>query len=247
MTIKTLRVTDYKNLSPVLAKVVVAYTGQMKKDDIRHMLAAELDNRASVVENSFKEVQPGVAVGYIRANREVRTVNKTELNAYRNVGSNIMMDANDQSLWDLKKGSAGAYLVRRETENLDALLEASLQTRGNGTPRLTQLGEVRAAASELVAYVNNDGDMNYGFAVGNTKGGKVRVVAFHTKQPSDVDYDTVVSIYPISMSSKVLNEVRASLSQEQKKDAIAYYTALFSFAPGYLEEIIRDIEQGTTA
>src|SRR5690606_33884388 len=102
-------------------------------------------------------------------------------------------------------------------------------------------------AAELVAYVTEDGDTNYGFSVGNTKSGRVRVVAFNTKAATDIDYERVVSIYPVSLSSKLLNQVRASLSKEQEQDEIKYWTQLYSYAPEYLEQIIRDVEAGTFA
>jgi hypothetical protein len=102
---KTVSITDYDMLSPTLARVVIAYTGRQTKESIRATILEKTDNLAAPVENSFRIVKAnsvgGIAVGYLRANKEVRVIDEKEIRAgYRVMSSNIMMDNSDRSLWE---------------------------------------------------------------------------------------------------------------------------------------------------
>jgi hypothetical protein len=78
---QTVSLTDYELMSPKLAKVMISFTGKFNKESIRASLLEKFDNRAAPVEDSFREVRAGVAVGFLRANREVRVLDQQELRA----------------------------------------------------------------------------------------------------------------------------------------------------------------------
>jgi hypothetical protein len=243
---KTVSITDYRLKSPTLAKVIISYTGEVDGKFIAASLSKQMGYQATPVEASFKKIKEGVAVGFIRANKEVRSVSKAEVTAkYRVMSSNILMDKEDNSLWDVKEGSAGKYLARHGKEDLTALVEASVQRRSD-IPALRHITIAKAATSEVVAFVDDEGDVDHGFAVA-TSDDKVEVLSFNRRIPVTVDYDSVISISPVQIKAALHKEVLASLSPEQKKQSKEYYSALYGYAPEYLRQINKMIDEGTVA
>ena len=243
---RTVSITDHQVMSPTLAKVIISYTGDVDSNFIHESLSKAFEYQASPVQSSFKKVKEGVAIGFIRANKAVRAVSKNEISAkYRVMSSNILMDKSDQSLWDIKEGAAGKYLARHGKEDLTALVQASTQRRQD-IPGIRHITIARAAKSELVAFVDDDGDMDHGFAVA-TNDDKVKVVSFTRRIPVTVDYASVVSISPVTLPAALQKEITASLTSEEKASAIAYYTRLYGYAPEYVREITRQINEGTVA
>lgn len=240
---KTANITDYRLKTDTLAKVIVSYTGEFDAQEMREHLAKKMDCKAVPVAASFKRVAPGVAVGFVRANQEVRTPTKSELKAYRVMSSNILMDNEDRSLWEVKSTGNGKYLTRRGQEDLSALMQASVQRRPD-VPALRQLAIARASRSEVVAFVDAEGDVDHGFALATTDE-KVKVLSFSRRVPLIVEYDNVVSISPVTIPAHIHKVVAGSMSPQEKKDEKAYYERLFGFAPEYVREISRQIDNGT--
>ena len=242
----TVNITDFKIKSPTLAKVVISYTGDVSADYIHETLAKRMDYQATPVKASFKRIRPGVAVGFIRANRAVRSVTKNEISAgYRVMSSNSLMDNEDKSLWEVKDGAAGKYLARHGQEDLTALVQASVQRRTD-VPSLRHITIAKASKSELVAFVDDEGDMDYGFAVA-TNDEAVKVLSFVRRIPVTASYDQVVSISPVAIPKNIADVVTASLTPEEKKQSIDYYKRLYGYSPEYVRLVIDQINQGTEA
>ena len=243
---KTVAVTDYKQLNANVARVMLSYTGALSQEDIRKSIAAKFEGQAHLVEGSAREVQAGVAVAFLRANTEVRVVDEKSLTAgYKLVASNMVMDNEDRSLWSVKTGKGGKFLTRTEQQDLSELITAHVH-RTPGVPGLRHLTAAKAAKSELVAYVTQDGSMDYGFAVaGNDE--KVRLVSFKAQAPITVGYDQVCAIMPVQIDRETKKQISAALSPADKANAIAYWRTLYSFAPDYMNEVIRQVEQGAVA
>lgn len=244
----TVSITDFEIKSPTLARVIISYTGKFNKEGIRAALLTQLDNRAAPVEDSFREVRANVAVGFLRANKEVRVVDDKELRAsYRVMGSsNIMMSEVDNSLWEVKKGNGGTYLARHGHEDLSELVSATVQRRTDVT-RLAQLSTASVAPAEFVSYVNAAGDMDHGFAVqANTS--KVKIVSYTREVPVIVDLDMVTAMarvpVPKSFAQKML---KAGISREDKSQAIEYWKQLYSYDPAYLKDVINQVNEDATA
>lgn len=240
---KTANITDYRIKNATLAKVIVSYTGEFDSQELREHLANKMDCKAIPVAASFKRVSAGVAVGFVRVNQEVRTPSKNELKAYRVMSSNILMDNEDRSLWEVKSTGTGKYLARRGQEDLSALMQASVERRP-GIPALRHLAIARASKSEIVAFVDAEGDVDHGFALA-TNDEQVKVLSFSRRVPLVVDYDNVVSISPVTIPAHIHKVVAGSMTPQEKKDEKAYYERLFGFAPDYLREIQRQIDNGT--
>ena len=249
---KTASITSYKMMSPVLAKVVISTTGNPTADDLRQLVAEKFDLRATTVDHSFRQLQPGVVVGFVRANREIRVVEKADLKAsYRVLSSNILMDNQDQSLWEIKSGAGGQYLARQGDEDLSQLIEANVYHQRQNVPKLHQMTASRVKSNELVAFVTENGSLDYGFVLRSNQD-RAQVLSYTTKVPTKVSNELMAGIYEPEIDSQTNKQIgihlRANgLEPGQKLDAEQYYRALYDYAPEYMEEVIRQIEQGVSA
>jgi hypothetical protein len=246
----TVAITDFRMKTKTLAKVIISFTGQVGRQDVHDILLRKFGEQASPVKASFKVVKPGVAVGFVKANRAVRVVNDNELKAYRKIGaSNVLMDQSDESLWEVKSGGTGSnkYLVRHGQEDLSALV-ASVAHRRADMPRLNQITMAKASKHDLVAFVDDEGDVDHGFAMGNsTDGTKVRVFSHNRRMPLTVDLDSVVSMYNVPIPASLHQVVSSALTPEEKNDANAYWRQLYSYGPEFLKETIQQTNEGTFA
>ncbi len=243
---RTVNITDYELKSKTLAKVIISYTGNVDAEYITDELTKKLEFSATVVPHSFKQIKAGVAVGFIKANKAVRVVSEKEVKAgYRVMSSNVLMSEADKTLWDVKDSPAGKYLTRHGQEDLTALVQAAAQRRTD-IPRVKDITIAKASTKELVAFVDEEGDMDYGFATA-TSDSKVRVLSFKRRVPITAEYGNVVSIYPVDIPKSMSDQVIAAMTDQEKKDANAYWKKLFFYAPDYLRQIQQYVNQGTVA
>jgi len=249
---KTVSVTSYKMHNPHLAKVVVATTGNPSKEEIRQLLAEKFNFQATPVENSFRKLTANSAVGFLRANREIRVVEKAELRAsYRIMSSNIIMDNKDKTLWEVKSGAAGEYLVRCGNEDLSELVEANVYSKATGHPKVHQISIDRGRPAELAAYVTPNGDIDYGFVL-KANSEKTLVLSASTKTPVKVSNEMVAGFYQPEIDAEtrqtIGTQLRANgLKPGTKLELEQYYRALFSYAPDYLAKVISIIEDTVAA
>lgn len=244
---ETVAITDFEMKSDTLAKVIISFTGRFNKDTIRAALQDKLDNLAAPVENSFRMIKAGVAVGFLRANKEVRVVEDKELRAnYRTMSSNIMMDNKDRSLWAVKEGRSGKFLARHGNEDLSDLVSATVNHRTD-VPGLRHLSMAKAAAGEFVAFVGKTGDMDYGFAV-RASATKVEVISHTTHTPIVIDYSLVASINHVPVKKAFARDmVKAGISRADKDQANEYWRKLYSYDPAYMQDVIQQVNEDTVA
>jgi hypothetical protein len=228
--------------------VIVSYTGKFNKESLRSAICAKFDNRVAAVEDSFREIRAGVGVGFLRANREVRAVDQTELRAnYRKVGaSNIMMSEADNSLWEVKEGKSGKYLARHGNEDLGELVNAAVNRRPD-IPGLRHVSMAKAARGEFASFVTKAGDMDYGFVVASNDQ-KAKIVSYTTQMPVIVDYEMVTSISRVPLPKSFTKQMAtAGISREDKNQAIEYWKQLYGYNPAYLSDVIDQVNEGTLA
>ncbi len=245
----TIALTDFELKSPTLARVILSFTGKFNKEQIRAAFNEMADNRMSIVDDSFREVRANVAVGFVRANRELRLIDDpAELRAnYRVMGSsNIMMSEVDNSLWEVKQGKSGTYLARHGQEDLSELMKAHVQRRSDVT-RLAQLSTASASRGEFVSYVTASGDVDHGFVVQATTS-KVKIVSYAREEAAVVGLDMVTSIARVPVKkSFAVKMVQAGISREDKAQAIEYWKQLYSYDKPYLDDVIKQVNEGTMA
>lgn len=254
--INTVSITDYKidPATPNLAQVIVSYTGKFNKETLRASIREKFDNRAAPVEDSFREIRaytgnaPGVAVGFLRANREVRMPDAQELRAsYRKIGaSNIMMSDADNSLWEVKEGKSGKYLARTGIEDLSELVHANVNRRGD-VPGLRHLSTASVASSEFVSFVAKSGDLDHGFVTASNAE-KMKVVSYATGEEMIVPLENVTAISRVPLPKSFAQQMaKAGISREDKAQAKEYWRKLYEYAPNYLSDIIDQVDQDAVA
>ncbi|QDH83590.1 hypothetical protein [Achromobacter phage Motura] len=251
----TVNITDRVMETPTLAKVIVTTTGNPTKSQIHASICEQLQYLGAPVENSFRKVKQGVYAGFVRANREVRVIEKQELTAkYRLLSSaaNIVMDKADESLWEVKSGSGGSYLARHGNENLSELIdnrvEASAEFGRGYTPKVNQLTIGQGRRGEVAAFVTPSGDMDYGFII-RTAPDKCKVVSHTTKTEVVVPNRMVAGFYPVEIPREVHHKIMASfpVKASTKASEADYWKRAFAYAPEYADEIVDFIAEGSDA
>jgi hypothetical protein len=245
----TASITDFELVSSGLARVIVAYTGRQTRGDLTETIAKQLKYMATPVENSFRMLKAGVAVGFVRANRELRPTTDKEIKAsYTVMASNILMSNEDRTLWEVKNGASGMFLARKGQEDLGELVNAATNRR----PDITRLNQVVsanvAAPREFVAYASTSGDMDYGFCIKASKSGqKLQVVSSTTGRAEVIQSIQVASVLPATACAIPRDAhrkvVASGIDRNIDGNQTEYYTRLFSYAPAYLEEIKRMINE----
>jgi predicted ATP-dependent Lon-type protease len=131
------------------------------------------------------------------------------------------------------------------------LIEAATNHNVTTAPRLSQLATATAVRKEFVAFASENGEMDYGFCTASNAERKlVKVVSAATGTEKVIPADAICSVLPVGAAPIPLSAHKritaAGISREDAKQEKEYYTRLYSYAPDYLAEVIRQIE-GTAA
>jgi hypothetical protein len=253
----TVAIADYEMVSPTVARVIISYTGSQTPSKIAAAVAKLTGNEASIVENSFRKLTASSAVGYIRANREIRPVTENEIRAsYKSASANILMSNEDDSLWEVKKVGGQTYLAKQNTDNLEDLVTAVLNTNTLDAPKLRVLSSLNPQKNELVAFVSDAGDVDYGFVTALGKD-SVKIESKTTLKPVVASKKQIIASYEVEIDKETDTAVRHSLSKRiraaAKTDADVkatmseYYNELFGYDPAYLAEVIKQINETSFA
>ncbi len=238
----TVALHDYEMVTDTIARVVVAYTGDDKGDVFLANLTKLMNGLAQPVRNSFRRLTPNSVVGFVAANRETRVYDQDQdLNKYRAVTANILMDRDDSSMWEMKEGAAGTYLCRQGVEDLSELT-ASLVSRRTGVPRLSAVAMATVAPKELVAYVDPQShEIDYGLVVSSADG-KVTLVSAATQEPVEANAKLVVhAAYLDDAEQKCLGIETADAGDKSKM--VEYYRKAYPYAPEYVSALIEMINK----
>ena len=253
----TVAIADYEMISPTVARVIISFTGDHTPSKIAASVAKLTNNQAAVVENSFRMLTSSSAVGYIRANREIRPVTEQEIRAsYKSASANILMSNEDDSLWEVKKVGGQTYLAKQNNDNLEDLVTAVANSNTLDTPKLRLLSSIDPQKNELVAFVSDAGDVDYGFVTATGKDA-VKIESKTTLKPVVASKKQIIASYEVEIDKKTDAAVRHSLSKKiraaAKSDADVkatmseYYNELFGYDPAYLAEVIKQINETSFA
>lgn len=259
----SVNITDHRMVSPTLAKVVIAWTGNPTGNDVAEVLTASLDNMASPVEYSFRQLTDNSAVGFIRYQPTVQPWDESEIRAsFKVMGShgNIMMDTRDRTLWEIKDDGLGnKFLARNGTENLAEMLEARVNKDVMSVPRLSRVVMARAVPGEFASFVNKYGDMDHGF-VTHTKPEKFKVVSASTGEHVVVSNEHVVSLVQVPITQEhhkaVVAAVKGNEAGKGAGDSVDYWRELYKLWEGtgvndggatksYIDDIVHQVNSDT--
>ena len=248
--VTTISITDYKMISPTLAKVIVAWTGSMGKEEMAETLTDKFSYLAQPVEGSFRKLNSNTAVGFVRANREIRVLDKkpnsdgivASRTKYRVMSSNILMDNADKTLWEVKDdGAGGQFLARHGNENLAELIEAGTNHKRQDCPKVSTITMAKAAKGEFAAFCGTDGNMDYGF-VTKISDTKCQVMARSTRTLTTVPMELVASLSLIPIDKEVHKIIAKEMTKDDISNAATYWRNLFSYAPEYADEMVHYTE-----
>lgn len=244
----TASITDYEMISPKLARVIVAFTGRQTKEQLVETLAKQMKYMAAPIENSFRMLKDNVAIGYVRANQELRPTDEKEIRAsYKVMANNILMSNEDRTLWEVRNGAGGMFLARQGQEDLSELVSASTNRRQD-VPRLHQVVSANVAQPrEFIAFASKSGDMDYGFCTRASKDGtQLKVVSSTTGREEIVLSKQVASVLPagaVPIPRETHSKITASgISRDDVNQQVEYWNRLYHYNPAYLSDVIQQVE-----
>lgn len=252
--INPVNVSEFQMVSSRVAKVILNCAADIGTDLgslITDAVHDKFQGRASVIANSFSWLRTGSSMfGYIASTRVTREADPEYVRSnYRVLASNIYMDKNDQTLWEMKKGVGGSYLARQDHDDLSSLIESARVSPRGSTPRMSSVITASAAPKEFVAFVHDSGysmpAVEYGFCL-TSKGLPLRVLSFTTKSVVEVQESSVVSTHEITSSelqSAMLTSKKITAADTSTLSMEDYYRRAYGYAPEYVEMIIKQIQE----
>lgn len=241
-------VHDHENLSPVVAKVIVSVsTDRCTKQEVANAVTVALGGNAAPVLDSFRLI-PGAGclalAGFVVKQPEVVYEDDERFKRMRPVTAGIMLDSQDQSMWDVRQDGGKTLLVRAGDEDLSCLLETA-SVRNVQAPRMASLA-TDVQPGEFASFVDvNSGELRHGFVLA-AAGGQVELATDDSEVPVVTCTKSLVEI--ASLNGGEL-EVAASVGLDSKDfdsrskaSMLEFYKQLYGYAPGYVDEIKQQIE-----
>ncbi len=234
---------DFGTITPTLAKVVVNFnTTNRTAEESRVAIAAAFDNQCVAVEGSFRSLKtnPMAALGFVRANQEVREYSPEEAAKYKTMSSNLLMDNDDQSLWTVKATPNGnKYIVRQDQEDLSELL-VTATVRSNHVPTLSVLASADVQVREYACYVNPRlEEVAYGY-IAEDKGDTVVIGSRDQKLvvQETIDKDCIVETAFLNGKDQFKAVASPNVTSLNNKEAmLSYYKQLYSYSPEFYAKI----------
>lgn len=252
-------IQDYKEITPNLVKVVVAFnTGDADRSQRFHAIAKLLNGHGRPIDGSFRWIPNSsvhAAVGFVAKNVEVRPYEAAAASNFKALASNLLMDTTDESLWEVHAAGDEKYLARHSEESLSELVAMASLKQDNfrhDSPRLTQLASANVQHSEYVAYVNPQTlELAHGYVLASESesdlDGVVEVIDSESEDRVDVNPELIVESAFLNGSdveyvrSKQV-AVTFNPSQWDAAEMKNYYKQVFNWAPEYLREIEKIID-----
>ena len=255
-----------EQITPEISRVVVDFTTESGNQiDRRLAIAALFDNQLVAVPNSFREISgyQFTATGFVTSKKEEReyTDEVASSGRYKVIAKNVMMDQEDESLWEVNSSGDSKYLIRHGEEDLSGLVAlASLEqrTRSGRSINVASIVVPNISAGEFVTYINpKTCELAYGYAVGyesvTAKDENDEDVEVDELQVFDRESNDIINVDPhLVVESAEMNgddlenmpeEERASMDEysNSKEGMKAYYRKMFEYSPAYyqmMEQII---------
>lgn len=246
---------EYQTLSNQVAKVIVTLsTDKCTQKEVASAISRALGNGQDVgfapVLGSFREIPGALSIalaGFVTRHAEVITDKDERFKRMRTVTAGIMLDSDDDSMWNIKQGAEGStYLIRAGEEDLSKLLiQASV--RDVSAPRMAEIASACAStAGEFVSFVDSSaGELRHGFVLASD-GDQVQIVTAEEEQPVTASEASIVEAVNLNGEdievTAALGLDRGNFDSASKASMSEYYKALYSYAPGYVEEIQKQID-----
>ena len=128
------------------------------------------DGKAVIVPDSFRQLvnirgNRPILSGFVVPNRVVEPYTDERVKDMRVMASNILMDAKDQSLWNVKTSGGQKFLCRDQDEDLSELL-AHARTRRVGVPQIQEIARIASPERSYVGFVDPaEGIVKFGYVL----------------------------------------------------------------------------------
>lgn len=240
---------DHRALSKQVAKVIVSLsTDRCTSAEVASAITRCLGDEFSPVLNSFRPV-PGARcialAGYVTRNTEVIAITDERFKRMRTVTANIMLDPQDSSMWDIRKTeNDGVFLVRAGEEDLGNLL-VTASVRDVNAPRMAEMASC-STPGEFVAFVDpQQGELRHGFVLASD-GDTVDIVTADAEQPVQVGENAIVEaalLHGEDVEVAATVGIDSSQYDSRSKSAMTeYYKQLYSYAPAFVDDIVKQID-----
>lgn len=136
-------ISDYVMVTPTLARVVATFNSLTAPQEVLSAaLSHALNNVATPIEGSWRSIETSgnpALVGFVSSNRSIVPYTPETAKNKVALSSNMLMDASDESLWELRSdGAGGKTLCRQEGDSLERLMETA-RVRQPRAPRLESI------------------------------------------------------------------------------------------------------------
>lgn len=239
---------EHKMLSNQVAKVIVSISNdRCTASEIASAITRAVGSGFAPVLNSFRPI-PGAnciaLAGFVTKNSEVILATEDKFKTMKPVTASIMLDPQDSSMWDLRNGPQGSFLVRAGEEDLGSLL-LTASVRNVNAPRMREMASC-STDGEFVSYVNPvTGALGHGFVLASD-GDMLEVVNDEDELPVLMGEDSIVEAAALHNEDKVIAAkvgiTAADFDSRSKAAMTDYYKQLYSYAPQYLADIVAQID-----
>ena len=237
-------VLDTKLVSPEVAKVIVALSDtNVSKDAVIASITNALQGQFAPVLGSFRQVENGrqpTFVGFITASREMLTSEDERFKRLKPLTAGIMLDPEDESVWNVHNGENGTFVLREGSEDVAKVLETA-RVRQTNAPALHQF-VYAAVAGDYISFVDaHAGVLRHGFVVAAYDDNTVSVLTAEDEDPLFIDNEQVVEAVELEDEDVQELETQSNVVKAAFDDTIPsmseYYKQLFAYAPDYLKQV----------
>lgn len=248
--INSVSLADHQMVTENVARVVIATTGDFTQDTLAAKIAKLFKGYATPIRNSFRQLTASSVTGFVSSVQETRIYEEaSEAAKYKLIATNILMDKEDETTWEMKESAGGKYLVRQGFEDLSELAR-HMSHRRVGAPTLASVQVASVSPREFVAFVDTASmEMDYGMVVAATKAGLLEVVATRSGEAVLVDKQVVVSaVYLDAEDQAQIKAPKQTLTAAtDKKDMIDYYKQAYPYSKEYIDLIVQQINSMAVA
>ncbi len=237
-------ILDAKLVSAEVAKVIVSLSDtKVSQDKVCASVASALDGQFAPVLGSFRPVDNGrqpTFIGFVAANREMISANEDRFQRLRPLTAGIMLDPEDDSVWNLHEGEHGTFVLREGEEDVGKVLETA-RVRQTNAPVLASLNST-AQVGDFISFVDGaSGSLRHGFVLASNGDNTIDVVTGEDEEPLTVAGEQVVEAVEFEDEDKQELEKASRVVKAAFEDTIPsqteYYKQLFAYAPEYLKQI----------
>jgi hypothetical protein len=158
------------------------------------------------------------------------------------------MDTADETTWELKEGASGKYLCRHGMEDLSKLAKGIYHKRSN-YPCVANLAiSAGVAPKEFAAWVDPDeGEVSYGYVVERDDEARTLTVLSNASSETKEIPESLI-VHAVNLMGEDEKMANIALAANSDKTAVEkYYRQLFSYAPDYVAEIIKMVNDHSFA